>query len=76
MPTIVGTLTLKSRKNNIKGLYEPEKKLNFYIVLCFRALSFMLSRVENENFFITLGPVPTLCKFEITEGNYLSSSLN
>ena len=33
MPTVVGILTIMSRKNSILGLSEPEKKLNFLIYL-------------------------------------------
>ena len=36
MPTIVGILTLMSRKKSILGLSEPEKKMNFttFLYLC------------------------------------------
>ena len=33
MQTIVGIVTFMSRKYSILGLYEPEKKLNFWIFL-------------------------------------------
>ena len=33
MPTIVGILTIKSRKKSILGLSEPEKKLNLLMFL-------------------------------------------
>ena len=33
MPTVIGIITLISRKNNILGLSEPKKCLIFYILI-------------------------------------------
>ena len=44
MPTIVGILTFVNRKNNILGLSESEKKLNFLIFFILMSIqNFMLN---------------------------------
>ena len=43
MPTIVGILTFKSRKNSILGLSEPEKRIIFNIFIFMSIYNSMLS---------------------------------
>ena len=57
MPTIVGILTFMSRKNNIIGLSEPEKNLNFLIFLYLWAFKISyFAELSLETFFITSEP--------------------
>ena len=55
MPTIVGILTLMSRKNSILGLSEPEKKLNFLYSNTYDFLKFNAQQSLARIFFYYFG---------------------
>ena len=74
MPTIVGICIFMSKENNFTGLFEPKKKLKFFIFLYLLAFkSSCTAEVSIKNFY-NLGPGPEVIE-EFSSSTQLSMKI-